>query len=103
MSPQPPAHQSKLSTSTRHSWEENRSVYSHILLKTHGTQGVVDTLVLSEDYHQSCRKLTKAGATCSSVLPLDEVELAEIGCLSLDTDERLSRVELSGLADRCSD
>ena len=93
----PPAHQSKLSTSARHS--RNVSTWKGGCL---GIHGVVDILDLSEDCHQSCRKLTKAGATCSNVLPLDEVELAEIGSLSLDTDERLSRVQASGLADRFS-
>ena len=67
-----------------------------------GIHGVVDILFWLEDCHQSCRKLTKAGETCFNLLPLDEVELAEIGCLSLDTEERLSRVQASGLADTYS-
>ena len=42
-----------------------------------GRPVVVNSLNLLEDCHQSCRKQSKAGAKCSSVLPLNEVELAE--------------------------
>ena len=56
-----------------------------------GIHGAVDILILLVDCHQSCRKLAKAGADCSSALPLGEVELAEIECLSLDTEARMSQ------------
>ena len=47
--------------------------------------------------------MPKAGAeNCSNVLPLDVVELAEIGSLSLDTDGCLLRVWQCRLADSIS-
>ena len=47
--------------------------------------------------------MPKAGAeNCSNVLPLDVVELAEIGSLSLDTDGCLLRVWHCRLADSIS-
>ena len=51
-----------------------------------GIHGVVDILVLLEDCLQSCRKHTKAGSTCSNVLPQNEIERAEIESLRLDME-----------------
>ena len=69
-------HQSKLSTSSRLSWKSEEDCLQpfHWMGDHLGIHGVVGSLILLEDCHQSCRKHTKAGASCSNVLPLDEVE-----------------------------
>ena len=67
-----------------------------------GIHGVVDILVMLEDYHQSCRKHAKARAESSSILPLDERGISWDECLRLDTEASVSRVWHCRLADRNS-
>ena len=64
-----------------------------------GIHGVVDILDLSEDCHQSCRKLTKSRSKLLLCFTFGWSEMSWDGSLSLDTDARLSRVQPSRLAD----